>query len=113
MPEVKRFRKLGEITKKEPQTSTHPLPDRKIVHRFRTRATRSDKKHRFTLRIANEPWSNIKELSINCGGSESGASLNKIANLLLEYALNTPEICEKIQEQYPNSDQVIKIRTWV
>lgn len=117
MPIVKRFRKLGEIkTNKSHSEETiappPPIAERKTVHRFRTRATRCDKKHRFTLRIAHEPWTELKELSINCGASDTGASLNKIANLLIEYALNNPDICAEIQSKYPNPDQVIKIRTW-
>jgi hypothetical protein len=114
MPTVKRFRKLGEIRKSEPpkENTISPVPDRKTVRRFRTRATRCDKKHRFTLRIAKDPWNNIKELYLNCGGSETGASLNVIVNMLLEHALNTPEIYESIQKKYPSTDSYIKIRTW-
>lgn len=115
MPTVKRFRTLGQIPKKEPVVETTPsslTPKRKNVKRFRPRATRSDRRHRFTLRISKQPWDQVKELSINCGGSETGASLNNIVNDLIGHALDSIEICESIRRKYPQAQQIIKIRTW-
>lgn len=120
MPVVKRFRTLGQTRENSVPTEdkTSPIEDKphKTVQRFKTftetRKRRSDRKHRFSLRIAHTEWDKIKELSLNCGSSETGASLNVIVVKLLREAIGNPEIVNKILAEYPDRDEIIAIRTW-
>lgn len=125
MPVIKRFRTLGQIKiyniSKQEKASNEPKPipkhkPHKNVQRFKTytetRKRRSDRKHRYPLRIAYSEWDRIKELSLNCGGTETGASLNVILNKLLSSALDNKEIINKIVTEYPNRNEYISIRTW-
>lgn len=112
MPEVKRFRTLGQMRHKEP-SSPPPEPEKtKVIRRVKPRKIRSDKKHRFTLRIAEKPWAKLRELSLNCGGSAKGASYNVICNKLIEHALANDEIVKKIISEYPAGSAVVMIRPW-
>lgn len=124
MPVVKRFRSLGQIrfVQKTPETSEEiPVVERKTIHRFQAsgeaRKKRSDSKHRFSLRTPNGLWSRVVELTLNCGGlspneSSDKASLNAICNKLLFYALEDQGIVEHVLSEYPEDNEIIKIRSW-
>lgn len=119
MPTVKRFRTLGSLKKIEENGQAKkditPVKRSNKVQRFQTytevRKRRSDRKHRFSLRIAYKEWDRVKELSLNCGGPETGASLNVIVNKLLLYALEDENCINKILSEYPSRPEYIAIRT--
>lgn len=126
LPTVKRFaslRTLGQPVLKiktpadNQQQPTQPIPHKKDgVRLLKTvpRKTRSDKKHRFTLRIATDLWNQIRELSINSGGIEKGASFNVLCIELITQALSNEDIMEIVSKKFPlvNGNKFVRIRTW-
>ena len=118
MPVVKRFRPLGQVKIKRSQgelETDHKEIHGKVIKRFKPLSDerrRSDRKHRYPLRVDKKLWNRIWEFSINCGGSGSGASLNVILNKLIVRALDDEGITTQIRNEYPDREEFIKIRTW-
>lgn len=126
MPVVKRFRPLGQVrlVRHEPRlvtenksyvTEEQNPTAAKVISRFQPLSDhkrRADRKHRYPLRTDTVLWDRIWEMSLNCGGSGSGASLNVILNKLIAYALDDQSIIKRIAEEFPVRSEFIKIRSW-
>lgn len=130
MPAVRRFRPLGKvqpvrreicektITQTRLTQTTESKEQKNEIKRFQPlsdpeRRIRNDRKHRYPLRVENGLWQRVWELSLNCGGSASGASLNVILTKLILHALDDEGIVKRIEDEFPNKrDEFIKIRSW-
>lgn len=118
MPIVKRIRPLGQprlVHENTKKTNSEETIYKKKVRRFQPltdQRRRKDKKHRYPLRVENELWEKIWELSLNCGSTKSGASLNMILIKLISYALEDETIYKRIQDEFPQRTEFIRIRSW-
>lgn len=116
MPEVRRFRTLGQIRR----IGQYPLNGVKDISAssaesslsVSVRKVRSDKKHQYPLRVQVPLWVKINELALSCRDAVSGPSLNEILCLLLEFAVKDDAIISQVKDRFPERREIVLVRSW-